>query len=265
MQKKQRLLIWLPILSLLVFSIQSCGLNEEDPGIFVDVEPTFYIDLFETLDQPDRSFGITALSIVDQECKNVSIDYSLELKNGTFILSFNDLIEPAECNLGVAPARVDVVLDPLDNGNYPIEINLKERVINPGVLRIKNDQARLDMESMNGILLRHEWLNRIPKDTYWGYVAHDADVMEDETSSFLTELTNITQQRVLDPGHYGYFTIDEYENIYLSESPNRDEITPLLFGFQDNPQSLIDLLEDYRQNYSPELEIYLINEKGEEF
>lgn len=255
---------WIVYALVLAGAMASCDLADPKDAIIVsDVEDEFYIDMWERLDD-GRNFVLKIESIKPVTCLNYRIDYFSNRNGNRLTVSLNDIIEPTDCKPGEAAVKADVPIGSLPSGNYALDIDFRNTVVNKGQLYVNSESYLLTMKTENGIVLLREELLRVPNDLIWGYVATQQGANEAAAQNFMTDLQGISNQAIgLRVGYYGHFTINESEKVFVPHQPTDGSAQTFLWQYRGSESVLKSLLADYRSSYGNDLEIKLFNSKGE--
>jgi len=243
MNRLQRLI---PGLSLCLLLIAGCRTDDVDKGKIIQVSPEFYIDLFENLGNP-RTLDLKISSLELQPCDNATIALDFQAFPSLFQVTLEAIQSPEDCNPGNAPAQTTLPLGALeDERDYRIQINLKNTIVNEGLLRVRPKTLQLDMESSHGLVLARSVWQRIPEGTIWGFVAYDDPTAEPQAQQFLTDLQNLTEHRVYPQGYYSHFSVESPNKLLLPETPPYAVVETFLRHFPGQKNQLVQLLENYR-------------------
>ena len=253
---------WVWILAGMMFLISSCNPDETDPGIVVDVPLTFEVDLFETLDTLQNKLQFLAYTIEIQEnCINDTIDFTLERREGKISVSLNDIQPAADCIEGEGPATATVPIGFLIPGQYDVEINLRNTVVNTGTLLVDEEYFYLNMYTIDGIKLLHQQLYRIPEDAVWGYLGYSDPGLETAAQAFISEMSDFVSPFDYPVGYYGHFRLNSAGNIELISTPATPLYNEIVYLLEDEREQLESLIETYRDSY-PDLQIRIFDGKG---
>jgi hypothetical protein len=226
--------------------LAGCKLSKDDKETIVKVTPEFTIDLFEQLGD-QRVFQFKVATIEKQECTNYTISTYSALTFKKVSLNVNDLVPPVDCISGEAPATTISSVGTLPLGFFNLNINLKNTVKNDGLLKVYQDSIVVDLNSSDGLEMRHKVLCRIPETAIWGYTGFsNKDTGAGVAASFLSDLTEMTERVDFPQGYYGYYKLDENGNLILSPSPDFTYFHTFLFDYQGDISALEDLLDSYR-------------------
>ncbi|MCB0640471.1 MAG: hypothetical protein KDC44_02490 [Phaeodactylibacter sp.] len=254
--------IWLLFGVVGVTLLFSCSPDERDPGVVVDVPLTFELDLFEQLDTLQNKLQLLAHTVeIQEDCINNTIDYTLDRREGKISISLNDIKAAEDCIEGQGPASATVNIGYLIPGQYDIEINLRNTVVNTGVLVVDHAFFYLSMHSIDGITLLNEQLYRIPGNTIWGYVSYDDHGLVDAANAFLSELTAMTYPFDYPEGYYGHFKLGSNASIDLLQPSTDAYSTSMVRLLTGERQDLENLIETY-QNEHTGLQIRLWDGQG---
>ncbi len=251
----------------LILALGNCQKSELGPSVIINIEDDFYIDMFEDISNGGNVFNITVKSIQNQDCLNAIIDYSIYSDENQITLSINDILEPASCIPGSAPAFVSIPLDNINEQNYYVQINLKDVVTNSGNLSVSSDDYYLKMNTENGFEVSHDKLYKIPQYTVWGYVGYEDENLKSESENFIKDLENISSNisfsEGYNAGYYGYFSISEDRSISLEEEVEDKLHNTFIFHYDADYQDINDLISSYC-NSNPDMNFYVFNGKGEQ-
>ena len=247
---------------LLVWS--GCQSDESIPDVVVNIDPSFSIEMKETLDTIQQKFGIVAQSVEDQDCLNYGIAYSFDRLNGVISVSLNDLVPPADCIPGNGPALSEILVGYLVNGIFQIELNIKNTVKNLGSLQVSDESYVLEMESMDGILVKSSTLHRIPAQTIWGYVNYEESDYEIPALEFIQEIEELCEPVSLEQGEYYHFMINASDEVIISGQPEAPYPNSFIYRYTGTKQSLKDVLENFRSDFPESLNMKIFTASGEE-
>jgi hypothetical protein len=257
-----------------VFLAGSCKLEELPKPIIIpnNIKKEFYIDLQEYLHPTNRQLRFMIKTIESQDCQNSSVatDYVVAGRNIT--LSINDIVPPADCVEGTAPAKTDVYAGELANGSYNLEIALRNLVVNNGRLTVSGESYTINMETQEGITLLHNSLLKIPNDAFWGYVVCDEsewEALQQELDHKLTGLATPANDIYRD-GFYGHFELNSNtssgRSVFLVNPPSADFHFPILYQLAAgvDESRLRTLIEEFKDAH-PDISMQGRNAEGRIF
>lgn len=211
--------------SLLVFmvlvAVSGCKIDSlQDTIVIADVEKEFKIDYWEELSPTKRGLVFQLETIKDGNCLNSTINYQFIVAGTKISLSLDDILTPADCVPGIAPAVATAKSGFLAYPTYDLTIDLKNTVVNKGALTANSDNYRITMQTEAGLDFVNKKLNRIPDNTFWGYVAYP-DGQTALTDEWLGSVTGIAEAVSAKEGYYGHFTINNNtpQKIFLRNEP----------------------------------------------
>lgn len=249
----------------LLLSLSACELaNIGDPIVVADVEDEFYIMPLEQLTPGERPLQFDIETISDEPCANAVIDARLTKVSYQLRLSLKDIIAPSDCIPGAAPARTRLGAGALPSGYYRLTIDLKGEVVNEGQITVRGDRYLIEMESTNGFTLPYKELLRIPENTVWGYVVYDTEADAPLASEFQESLAAISEEGDFTQGQYGHFQVAG-EQVAVREAPKTLRIRQFAYEYAGADDVLTQLVEQYREAHSAQLEIHLFNDDGKVF
>lgn len=233
----------------------------------MDIEPTFQIKMLEDLSAPEGALQFQVSTLEEKECLNYELNFSLTQTTSGFSISLDELQEPEDCITGSTFVSEIVPLEPLQIKAYTAEINLKNTIKNEGTLVVTSGYYQLQLETFNGLLIQSKKLNKVPNSAIWGRITYNSTDLAPIAQQFIDELENLTYQRNMPDGNYGYFNIDSQGLIWFSGTSNGGGLGRDVIYHYDSPnvQPIINLVSNYRDQYGPNLDIDLTNGRGIEF
>lgn len=254
------------LIGCLAVGLFGCSADDEDPRVIADISDDFYIDLWEVLKSPARSFALNVETIDAQECANTLLDYTSKRSGISLTVSLNDLLapHPTECVEAPGAIKTSIELGYLAVGKYDVQINLKNAVINEGILTVTDDAYHLAMYTDEGFHLRQTSLLRVPENSFWGYVAYDDNAAATAAQNFIADLKAVNTDFSPGLGYYGYYTVENNKKIVLRQPPTANTVLPFVLKFGDNPASAKAVLEQYRSTHS-NLQLKIFTSAGEEW
>ena len=238
--------------------LASCQLEKlQDPIVIPNnIEKEFYIDLQEYLHPTNRQLRFTIRTIKDQECMNETVETDYVSAGREVSLSINSIVPAVDCQEGMAPAKSEQLAGQLQAGAYNFDVALRNTVVNKGKLIVNADNYSISMETQEGIIFLHNNLQKIPNNTFWGYVVCD----ESEWESLQAALTNQLSGLAIIPdyrsGYYGHFEINNStlgsRKVFLADPPTADFHFPILYQLNETADEnrLKTLLDDFRANHT---------------
>lgn len=237
--------------------------SNEDPNITFTVDNEFKISMWETLSPNQRNFSLLVETIDLPECENTEIDYTISIENNDIIISLNDLIKPTNCIAATNPVNTSINIGTFPNDNYSIQVNLQEEIINKGQLTVQADQYELVMESQHGIMMENQQLLRVPEQTYWGYIGFNNNAQA-TAQDYIRDLTDLSQSRSFVAGDYGHFKLTNNQELELGVSSDLSQSMNFILALNEAESELQALVDNYRNTYGANIDIYLFSYKGEE-
>ena len=251
-------------------AVVSCKLNDDELQVITDVEDTFSINLLEELTTTPRSFVLQLKSLQRQECGNYLINHNLnKQEDGQFTLAIEGLILPGnvECNNEAAFIAKDINIGTLPMGIHEVQINLRDAIVNEGLISVTEKGYELILESHIGIEFLNWELMRIPEQSIWGYVGfHDrpsSDENPENTTLFIEGLNAYANKIEPETGYYGKFISDDSNELTLLEDVEVIVHKPFLFSHFDNLSEIKQYAERFREDVdNPNFEIKIFTSEG---
>lgn len=251
-------------------AVVSCKLTGDELQVITDVEDTFSINLLEELTTTPRSFVLQLKSLQKQDCGNYLINHDLNKQvDGQFTLAIKDLILPtnAECNNEAAFIAKDINIGALPMGTHEVQINLRDAIVNEGIISVTEKGYELILDSHIGLEFLNWELMRIPEQSIWGYVGfHDrpsSNENPENTRLFIEGLNGHANKIKPETGYYGKFISDESNELTLLENVEAIVHEPFLFSHFDNLNDIKKYAEDFRDAVdNPNFEIKIFTSEG---
>ncbi len=246
-------------------SFAGCKLSDEDKETVIKVSPEFSLDLFEKLGDT-RQFQVQISTVEPQPCENNVIDYSSNVSSDGLFLYLHEIINSPNCINAETIIETEASFGFLNNGSYRVEVTLKDVIQNLGTLSVTQDAYHLQLETQDGIELKHNELRRIPKGYIWGYVGFaDANSGGVKADSFLAELGAKATAKPLSQGYYGYFIINENDQLAFVSQPVFTNFQTFYFKNNVPVSELESLLNLYRSGQNDQdFKIALYTAEGRE-
>lgn len=193
----------------LVLSLLVCSCSKEsDPGVVVDFPKTFEVGIQEVFEGNTRLLKLQLRTLEVFECAGAQIDLSLERTYDLVELSVNEIIQPDTCYPLLQPASGSADVGRLEDGNWPIALNLRQTILNQGQIVVKPGSIELLMFTQYGIVPGRTLLRRIPPQTIWGYIAYPTSALSDVANQVLATIDSLGARPVFfPPGYYSDFTV----------------------------------------------------------
>jgi len=249
---------------LLLLCLSACQPDDTTPDVNIDISDELQIELWEILDTDERILELKVTTIEDLDCENYSISYSLDQTGTSSIVSINNILPPHECISGAAPASNEIKLGHFPEGDYPIQLNLKNNeIINVGRLKVKPRFYELEMESDYGIYLPGKILKTVPEDLFWGYLTIEESVDQNSIlEAFNDRIAPWTEDIGLSQGEYGYFRIENGTASLIKDQ--KEIITENIFLFKQTGtrNQVKAALDDFRSEFPSEVSIKVFLSDG---
>lgn len=257
------------LLTFVLLSLVACRRDEtEEPDIIVSVEPEFIFDLYEQRDTLGAAprFGLWMESMAKYACSGYQIRTTTKLKGNHLFVQVLEVEKPAVCVGDSSPARQFVPLGDLPEGTYAVTVTLgeAEALVSEGVLTVGSDVYELSMSQTRGFDLQNRVLKALPAKCLWGYVLAPQEAQTPPANQFVTDLKTLTDEPVLAPGFYGYFTVSGSGQYFFHRSitPPAGQHVPFLRKLTAPEGALQGLLQGYRSNPSQPLAIRCWSSEG---
>ena len=252
------------ILGVTMICCLGCEAGDDQKDVITQIDDEFSINMLETLDSV-RQLTLELKSIDLEPCLNSTIDRAIVTQPDKVTILLNGIIPASDCNPGMAPAFSTGNAGLLAPGTYDFEVTIRNTVENTGKLIVKSDQYEINMLTTYGIIIENELMHRIPENTIWGYYAYnDQNLVGNIPSTFINQLEHVTSSINLKEGYYGYFNVNDDNEIELINPPQQLHIGYFSYRFNGTENDLTAILESHRAGPSAgniELAIFTSNGK----
>lgn len=235
------------ILSFIVLSplINGCKKSTSDDKI-IDIEKEFNIQLWEKLEETGSSLQFVVSTIKQQSCGGTRIDVSSNQIFNKLTITIKNLVFPQVCTGTAQPARDTLTVGKLDKGEYSLNINLKDVVLNSGTLSVDDKQYSMTMKNEDGITVTLPELMRVPNGTIWGNISYD-NSQESKYLKFIENLNKIAVPLTAPNGNYGHFVVGSSKIDIKSGFESKKTNVKQIFHTLTKPMSELDnLIREYR-------------------
>jgi hypothetical protein len=196
----------------------------------------------------------------------ITIRTTTKLENNHLFVQILEVEKPPVCVGDSSPARQFVPLGALSLGTYVMTVTLgeAEALVSEGSLKVEGDVYELTMSQTRGFDLQNRVLKVLPAKCLWGYVLTPQEIQTPPAYQFLTDLKTLTDEPVLAPGFYGYFTVSGSGQYFFHRSitPPAGQHVPFLRKLTASDAALQGLLQGYRTNSSLPLAIRCWSSEG---
>ena len=196
-------------------------------------------------------------------CVNYFIRYDYANDGGNLNINLKDIEKNDFCFTAQGPATAEMNIGSYLNGVYQFNLTIGEAV-NPGTLEITSSRYILHFPSPDKLLLVTDTLNRIPENTFWGYVAYDKQEFAGVAQSVLDSLENRgAVPATLIPGDFGYFTLGSDGKITLIDEPNTEYSINFIYSQADPEADITAVIRYFYLNHYDEVYIFVRTSNGQ--
>lgn len=243
-----------------------CAAEEiEEVVVVADVKDEFYLDFWEDLSSDGRTLEFRITTIEEEECQNAMIDHRFNKSGNEFSISLQDIRQPADCNVGKAPARANIDAGNLNLGYYVFTIDLKNTVFNEGELTLLSDRYLIRMEAENGVRLVRRELFRVPDGMIWGYAHYESSDDRSVATRFIGDIKELGREVNMRQGYYGHFLVGPDGVSKVHGQPEGGESELFLLEYRGAPENLKAIIDEYRALYGTQLAFGLYDWQGQAF
>ena len=255
------LLIWISA------CLSSCKVDSlNDPIVIPAIDTDFSLNLLENLHHPNNPLEIHFETILNENCLNTSVLSSYKKEADHLVLTIFDILEPENCDHGIAPAKgLESIYSITPNNNYTLQIELKDIVSNTGSLAVTDTYYKVEMNEEHGISWEHTKLFKIPQGALWGYITYTSDEQLPVVTDFITTLEGGTTAFNQSDGYYGHFSIDNGDIISIKGIPLDANTEIFIQIYSDSQEAMNNLVENFRAGAPDGVKLHLYDGKGNEW
>ncbi len=237
--------------------LPACQPENTDPNVNIAISDELQVELWEILDASQRMLELRITTLEELDCENYSISFSFNQLGNNTVISINNILPPHECIPGLAPASNQIEIGHFSEGEYPIQLNLKNNeIVNLGLLKVKPRFYELAMESDYGIFIPWKLLKTVPEDLIWGYLnIEDAADENSILEEFSNRLAPWTEEIGLSQGEYGYFNVEGGTAISIKDQQETINENIFLLKQTGSQDELKTALDDLRSEFSNQVSI----------
>jgi hypothetical protein len=214
----------------------------------------FSIDLFEQRDDANGTpvFGLWVESMEVFDCDNYLIVSEKEQNLGHIKIMLRGIEKPQNCNAKTAKARVFIPIGNLADGEYQLEINLRDAISNKGKLSVAQGKYSLDLPDPKGIVIGNYFVQAMPDQLFWGYIETPIEQATQQANALLADLKNLSTTVALPTGFYSYFTVSGSGTVFFNPvfSPTMNHVV-FVRKMTTNPTEISKTLQIYRSGSQP--------------
>ncbi len=243
---------------LLLFSCPTACRLDETPlynDSLVEIPETFSISFHEAIDSFPRKLVFAFKTLEEYPCQNTSILIEDYFQNGARNINLKEVTEPEDCLVGYAPAKAQLDLGFLIQGQHKLNFIIKSLIQNTGYLEVSPERYTLNMRSEDGLVVERYELMRLPENAIWGYLLHE-EQQTDLAEAFLLELDALSQPAHLPAGDYGFFSLNGEEVIFHRPEAWINDDRLMAFFLRSIDPSMENSLQELLHAY-PALEVHL--------
>lgn len=246
--------VFLPLLN-------GCGKSANEDKI-IDIDKEFNIQLWEKLEETGGNLQLIVSTIQNQSCSVTRIDMSSNRIDSKLTVTIKSLIYPQICSGVSQPAFDTLTIGNMAKGEYSLNINLKDVVLNSGILTVDEKKFKVSMANQDGISVTTPELMRVPSGTIWGYVSFE-NGQDSKLLKFMDNLNKIAAPVTVPNGNYGHFVVGtskiDIKSSFTTKKPNVRQI------FHTLTKSTVDLENLITEYRNQGLDIRILTYSGKVF
>ncbi len=259
------------LLGTIIFLITSCSNDNEDPFLLYDVDDEFTITFEEAFSIQKRELVFDVQSILGYDCPDLQIDISYSRSGNEIFITINDILNYSNCSEGNHPANGSINIGELSEGNYILHLNLRDVVMNTGLLKVSSTGYLFQNTNEGGELIGLEMdfnqLNRMPDGVLWGRVEYHSSDDFNLYKDFLEDLEDVgAVQTQIQEGEYGSFNINPLGEMIWRDFSSFEFSQSFLFMMNEVEEIQLEtLVQAFLSENGTEADIDLFTSNGGEY
>ena len=242
-------------------------LSGDDHTSSFAIDSKIQVALSERLSPQGRALILNCRTEKLYGCFNWKLGHTLTRAGNTIQIRFLNVSVPEICQPAFGPARTAIDLGSLGDGTYRLMINANGDGV---VAELKVTAGSYVVQGGDGptIGFPAPKLNRVPDNTVWGLIGYLAPggpsdpVAQDYLDSLEVHGAEI---RILEPGDYGYFSIDQAGEIETPPNHGYYYARPYVRRFAGDPTVLRDVVKYFGKTQSQWVSIRLNTWRGDAY
>lgn len=219
--------------------------------------------LVEGISPDTRALFLQFYTVEQFPCINYFIRYDYDNNAGNLKIHLKDIEKNEFCFTAQGPATAEMNIGSYLIGSYQFNLTIGDAV-NAGSLQVTPSRYILSFPSPDKLVLVTDTLNRIPENTFWGYVAYDKQEFAGVAQSVLDSLENRgAVPATLIPGDFGYFTLDSDGKITLVDEPVQEYSVNFIYSQVDPEDEIKAVIRYFYLNHYDEVYIFVRTSNGQ--
>lgn len=253
------------ILSILLFWLLNLAGCQDLGEEAAPLESGLVINLSENLAPSQRTLTFNCSTEKIYGCMNFRIINRVRVGLGSIAIWFDGIDNPHICLTALGPARANIELGTLTNGNYNITISTAKQ-ITQATLDVTADRYVIVYKPNLHVSFEHRILYRVPSTTYWGFIGYHRESSLRLAQEFVDSLRRLGTQPVrLSNGYYGYFETDSSGNIITPNNLGYYFVKPFAHRFVGDSLAIRSLVKRFGKSLGDSLTIRVYGSRGEAY
>lgn len=257
----RKLIIWLVLPVLFI----GCTNTVPEPVNISSITSNYELSASQRLTPNGSVYQLMVQTIGSTDCLNDEIDAYLNDDSSTITLNIDGILNGDPCNDGETFPRIDLDLQE-SQGEVPFEINIQTLPTITGTINYEESAFFIYDLSSQGIKLNRDHIFKVPEGMGWGYIDENSatDLNLDEIRAFFNLSPTANPDFDLIGDDYGFFTINEDNDLEISEAPAGSDI--FVFDARSDVfwNEMTMLMGQYTIKY-PEMELSFFRWNGDAY
>ncbi|MCB0662554.1 MAG: hypothetical protein KDC24_07435 [Saprospiraceae bacterium] len=251
------------LVGLVAGAIFSCTKDNLNPGRIIRIDDDFNLTIWEGLNPDTRDIQVLVTTNTPLDCENYTIDLGSVVNSNAIKIRLNGVIPPENCIVGEGHPRDTISFGNLPNRVYNFEVLIGGEISNIGSFEISDEKIETTFSQTNGFSLSNESLNRIVPELYWGKVTYTPG-NEVAANNLIDSLANIAVNETILSGNYGRFVLTG-STVSIPSDTTGTNVTSFVFKIEEPESKVLDIFNQFKQDYPDDLIIEAWNGKGSAF
>ncbi len=196
--------------------------KDKEPVIVYDIPDEFNIEIFQELGSSSNLY--LKVTTLDEYPDNYRIEAAATKIDGKIEVNIYQIFKPTTPSNQQTTLSQKIQIDNLADGTYPLDLIIRNTVVNEGAITVSPSKIGLDFSTKYGISAKHYEVNRIAANGYWGFAYVESAAHIIYVDQFVQKIkavsTEIPNAKV---GNYGYFSISDQNKVELPLSQDNQK------------------------------------------
>lgn len=232
-------------------TILSCSTEPENQS-YINISDQYEIKIHQELSPEGGLPSIVLKTLEKQDCLNSYISNHTIYSEGKTQIFINEILVEGECISGNDFIDEEIKINS-DHSHQDVEIVVKNIIHNHGIIQSTDEDIDLQLDNFDGLKVVKTHIHRIQPKMFWGSFSSNNSELINALQEYIGEI-DLHLSKI--KGDYGWFYMDNNENVSVYESENDygfmisteedlEKITLKLLEFKELDSSLVFQATNY--------------------